>query len=371
MAWAGAWWTRRGGRAWAAGCALAFSIGLSAWLAAPSSATAAPPPTTVLRVVGGYEDLSPYTRHEEPFWTQELPALTGGRLRGDIVAADRAGIRGQDMLRLMSLGVVPFGTALVNLAASSDPLLSAPDLAGLNPDLASLRRNVEAFRPQLARLLRERHGVELLALYIYPAQVLFCRQPFRDLGDLAGRRVRTASATQVDFVEALGATAVTLPFNELAFNVRSGTVDCTLTGSMTGHVLGLHEWTSHVHPMAINWGLAIFGAHQGAWRALAEFDRLLIARELGRVEQAVWEESGRETTDGLRCLAGQAPAVACGGRAPGHMTVLAATPADEQRRRQILASRVLPNWVQRCGGTCATAWNEAIGPASGIEARPR
>ena len=65
--------------------------------------------------------------------------------------------------------------------------------AVLNPtDLASLRRNVDAYRPQLARLLRERHGVELLALYIYPAQVLFCRQPFRDLGDLSGRRVRTA-----------------------------------------------------------------------------------------------------------------------------------------------------------------------------------
>ena len=53
---------------------------------------------------------------------------------------DRAGIRGQDMLRLMQLGVVPFGTALLSLSIAQDPLLGAPDLAGRNAHLATRRR---------------------------------------------------------------------------------------------------------------------------------------------------------------------------------------------------------------------------------------
>jgi hypothetical protein len=41
------------------------------------------------------------------------------------------------------------------VASGDDPVMGAPDLAGLNPDMASLRRTIDAFRPFLARLLRE------------------------------------------------------------------------------------------------------------------------------------------------------------------------------------------------------------------------
>eukprot|EP01034_Spumella_vulgaris_P030543 gene30543-37782_t len=42
-----------------------------------------------LRVVGGLADLSQYTRREEPFWTRELPRLSGGRYIAEIVPFDR------------------------------------------------------------------------------------------------------------------------------------------------------------------------------------------------------------------------------------------------------------------------------------------
>ena len=91
-----------------------------------------------LRVVGGLAGVSQYLRHEEPFWTVELSGLTGGRYTADIVPFDRAGIAGQDMLMLIRLGVVPFGTALLGPVAAQYPGLAAPDLAGLSP---SVRRS--------------------------------------------------------------------------------------------------------------------------------------------------------------------------------------------------------------------------------------
>ena len=44
---------------------------------------------------------------------------------------------------------------------------------------------------------------------------------------------------------------------------------------------------------------------------------------------------------------------------------------DERRRREILASTVLPRWLQRCGPGCAELWNRTLAPATGVEARPR
>ena len=111
-----------------------------------------------LRVVGGLAGVNQYTRHEAPFWTTRLPQLSGGRYSAEIVPFDRAGIRGQEMLSMVKLGTVPFGTLLLAVAAPKDLELGAADLAGLNPDMPALRRAVAAFRPHLRQLLRDRHG---------------------------------------------------------------------------------------------------------------------------------------------------------------------------------------------------------------------
>lgn len=343
---------------------------LTATGSGPASAQAAPPtpPPQQLRIVGGLAGLNQYLRHEAPFWTTELPRLSQGRFSAEIVPFDRAGIRGQEMLQLMRLGVVPFGTALVSQSAVAEPLVAAPDLAGLNPDMASLRRSVAAYRPQLQKTLRERHGIELLAVYTYPAQVLFCKKAFSGLDDLAGRRIRVASPPQADWVEALGAQPVSIGFSAIIDNVRQGNLDCVITGTMTGNTIGLHELTSHVHTMAVSWGLALFGANRAAWAALPAPLRSLLAAELPKLEQAIWAESERETGEGLACNVGSAD---CATGRRGRMVAVPSSAEDERRRRQIFAGTVLSRWVQRCGESCAETWNRTIGAQLGISAALR
>ena len=178
---------------------------------------------------------------------------------------DRSGIRGQEMLQLMRLGVVSFGTVLLALAAADEPELNAVDLPLLNPDLATLRETERRWRPRLEELLRERYGVKLLAVYTYPAQVTFCRRPFSGLADLAGRRIRTSSVGQSEMVAALGAIPVVTPFAEIASAIRSGVVECAITGTLSGNAIGLYDVTTHVHAMAITWGISFFGANRTAW----------------------------------------------------------------------------------------------------------
>lgn len=319
-----------------------------------------------LRVVGGLADVNQYVRHEAPFWTTELPRLSGGRYSAEILPFDRAGIRGQEMLSMVKLGTVPFGTLLLGQSSPKDLELGAPDLAGLNPDMATLRRVVAAFRPHLQQTLRERHGAELLALYTYPAQVLFCTQPIAGLASVKGRKVRTSSPSQSDWVDALGGQPVSTPFAEIVSRVRSGSIDCAITGTMSGNTIGLHEFTSHLHVMAVSWGLSAFVAHSATWQALPADLKALLQRELPRLESAIWDESARQTDEGVACNVGTD---ACQSGRRGHMTAVQSTPDDERRRRDLLADTVLPRWLQRCGPGCAELWNRTLAPATGVMAR--
>ena len=337
-------------------------VGLAIAGPCAAQATASPAPLH-LRIVGGLAAVSQYTRHEEPFWTRDLARLSGGRVSAEIVPFDRAGIRGQEMLRLVQVGAVPFGTSLLNLSAVLDAELGAPDLAGLNPDAATLRRSVTAFRPYLDKMLRERYGTELLALYAYPAQVTFCAKPLASLADLAGRRIRVSSATQSDWVTALGAMPVQTPFGEIVANIRSGNIDCAITGTMSGNTIGLHEVTSHIHTMPVNWGVGAFVANGATWAALPKDVQALLRRELPRLEQEIWDEAERETSEGVACNIGSSECIV--GR-KGRMVQVRATPADAVKRREILASSVLPGYLKRCGAQCSLIWKQTVGAASGI-----
>jgi TRAP-type C4-dicarboxylate transport system substrate-binding protein len=322
-------------------------------------------PAYRLRIVGGLVGLHQYTRNEEPFWTRELSRLSAGKFDADIVPFDRAGVPGSEMLRLIQLGVVPFGTILLSSMATQFPEYGAVDLAGLNPDIATLKGSLTAFRPYLEKQLRDRHGIEALAVYVYPAQVVFCKKPVASLADLKGRRTRVSGVTQADFIGALGGVPVLTAFAEIMGQMKSGNIECAITGSMSGNTLGLHELSTHLHALPVTWGLSIFGANRAAWEALPPDLKSLLREELPRLEAAIWNESERETTEGLSCNQGASP---CSSGRMGKMKLVPVSRADEARRQEIFVNSVLARWLQRCHAHCAEVWNQTIGPARGIVA---
>ena len=346
-----------------AGALACVAVCLGSAAGAADAPSAAPP--LHLHIVGGLASLKPFTQHERPFWETELARLSGGRYTAEIVPFDRAGIRAQEALTLVQLGAVPFATVQVS-GGVKDPELSAPDLSGLNPDMSAMRRSVAAFRPYLEEVMRKRYGIEVLALYVYPAQVLFCKKPLAGLKGVAGMRVRTSGPAQADWIEALGGKAVTTGFNDIVPYLNRDEIDCAVTGTMSGNIVGLPDITTHIHPMAISWGLSMFAANGAAWNALPADLRALLKRELPRVERDVWNESERDTADGIACNIG---APACREGKPGHMIEVATSPADERLRREIFAATVLPRWLQRCGPQCAAVWNRTMAASAGIAAR--
>ena len=166
-----------------------------------TAAHAQPLPKTQLKIVGGLSNLAPYTDFEKPFWTTTVPSLSGGQITADIKGFNEMGLKGPEMLRLMSQGVVEFGTATLSYFASDDPINEAVDLAGLTTDAKTQRQVVAAFEPVYEKLYGGANGVKLLGLSPYPAQVLFCNADMKGLADLKGKKVRTSSRTQAELIE--------------------------------------------------------------------------------------------------------------------------------------------------------------------------
>jgi TRAP-type C4-dicarboxylate transport system substrate-binding protein len=315
-----------------------------------------------LKVIGGLAGVAQFTRLEEPFWREEIRRLSGGRITATIQSFDRSGLPGPEMLQLMRLGVVPFGTALLAVVAADEPEFNALDLPALSPDIETLRRNVEAFRARAASLLRDRYGVTLLGIYTYPAQVIYCTRPFRGLDDLAGRRIRTSSVGQSELVSGLGALPVLTPFSETVKAVTNGVVDCAITGTLSGHEIGLSDVTTHLHGMAIGWGLSFFGANSAAWFSLPHEARDVIGRGVADLEDRIWVAAGQDTLTGFLCNIGTS---SCPTGRRGRMTLVPTAEADRTTRERLLRDVVLPRWVDRCGPSCVESWNATLSAVTG------
>ncbi len=345
-------------------------MALLAALLAPFPAPAADPPPAGaplrLQVIGGLADTAQYAEHEEPFWRETVPQITQGRVRAEIAPFDRSGIRGDDLLHLMRLNVVPVGTLLMSLIANDEPELAAPNLALLAGRLGSLREAVAAYRPHLTQVLAERYDTELLAIFTYPAQVLFCRGAFEGLADIRGRKVRVSGASQADAVEALGGIAVVTPFAAITDTMRRGGVDCVITGTLSGVDLGLGEVATHVHAMPFGWGLAIVAANRRSWHAIPAPLREILQHGLAGLEDRVWQAAQRDTEEGLACAAGRP---GCRRARSAKLVVVPASAADEALRLRLFDRVVLESWLRRCGQDCLTNWNRYLASPAGLPPR--
>ena len=95
--------------------------------------------------------------------------------------------------------------------------------------------------------------------------------------------------------------------------------------------------------------------------------RELLQVQLPRLEAAIWRSAEEETAQGLACNTGQA---SCTRGQRGTMKLVAASVQDEQLRRQVVRTSVLPRWLERCGARCAELWRSTMGPIHGIELPP-
>lgn len=322
-------------------------------------------PTTKLRVVGGLSNLTAYNDYERPFWTKTIPEASNGKVTAEIKGFNEMGLKGPEILRLMSQGVIEFGTATLAYFASDNPINEAIDLAGLAPDVNTAREVTKAFQPVYASFYDKGNNIRLLGISTYPAQVLFCNANISGLADIKGKKVRTSSRTVAEFVEALGGTSVTMAFGEVVPALQNKVVDCAITGSMSGYSAKWYEVSTHLVALPINWNQQIHAVNQKAWVKLDPKVQTFLQTNIDKLVDDIWDAAGRQTQEGYDCNTG---AAACSQPVKGKMKLVEPSDADRALIKKVLQESVLPKWAARCSAQCVSDFNDTIGKKVGLTA---
>jgi TRAP-type C4-dicarboxylate transport system substrate-binding protein len=346
--------------------AFAALTALAATSAAAQSLPAGPKVTVTMATQPG-PALPQYSKVDIPMLREGVPKASGGRVEVKLASWPEMNLNGPEIIRLVRSGQVDIGAAPLATISGDVPFLDAADLAGLNPTIEQARKVADALVP-LANKELERFNTRIIAVYPFPAQVLFCRQPVASLADLRGRKVRTNGGSMNDFMNAIGAQPVGIGFPEVYGALERGVTDCAITGTASGNGAKWYEVTRSMYALPLSWSTAAYLVNIGWWNKLDPAVRDFMTKTMKDVENAQWALGTEATEDGIACNSGQAAGCKLGAVVSSNpMAITRPVAGDQELLRKTLVSNVLPAWVKRCGTRCGEIYNEVVAPITGVK----
>lgn len=318
-----------------------------------------------LSVVGSWSSLPLHNTYEVPFWSTILPEASGGNINVELTTHNQMSLGLGDIYPLLGQGVFDVAMTVADYAVAD-----APELEGLDVPLVALtadeaRAMVNAARPMVDDIYRDRFNSHVLAIAPYPPQVVFCNHEITNLADLEGLKVRASGRMTAKLLEALGAEGVNVSFAEVPGALQNGVVDCAVTGAGSGYSAGWWEVSTHLLPIPLGgWDSVVTAINLDKWNSLdAETQALISSEIVTGFEDPAWASAQDALVNDVACLTGNGE---CPTGEARSMTLVEVSDEDFTRARDILTSEVLPEWAERAGGDWATRWNESVGQVVGV-----
>lgn len=334
-------------------------------LLAATTTLAAPALAENLSVVGSWSSLPLHNQYEAPFWSTTLPEASGGNITVELTTHNQMSLGLGDIYPLLGQGVYDVAMTVADYAVSD-----APELEGLDVPLLALtadeaRAMVDAARPMVSDIYRDRFNSHVLAIAPYPPQVVFCNAEISQLSDLEGLKVRASGRMTAKLLEALGAEGVNVSFSEVPGALQKGVVDCAVTGAGSGYSAGWWEVSTHLLPIPLGgWDSVVTAMNMDKWNGLDAANQALITEQVKTgFEDPAWASAQNALVNDIACLTGNGDCPSGDARS---MTLVEVSEEDFNRARDILTSEVLPEWAERAGSDWAARWNDSVGKVVGV-----
>ena len=350
---------------------LATVLGLAAAVVVGSSgiATAQAPAnldTKKFNAIGTWNFLNMFKKVEQPFWSEQLAAASGGKLTGNLKSITELNLKGTEVLRLLKTGVYDVAHALPIYVDDGAAVFEASDLSGVATSIAQQREILNAWMPEMQKTMRDKFGALIVSTFAFPQQVFFCRDEISSLADLKGKKVRVQGVSQSDLVKALGGSAVTIPFGEVVPALEKGVVDCGITGTLPGYQAKWPEVVKTVVDVSLGYTAGFVAVNLNSWNKLSKPTQEFMLAQFKKVEDASWASVEADTKEGIACNTGNGT---CSVGTPAKLKLVAPSEADRAAVKKALNDVVLSEWAKRCGADCAAKWTEAVGKRYGLAAK--
>jgi TRAP-type C4-dicarboxylate transport system substrate-binding protein len=309
-----------------------------------------------LKLMGINRTLDPWKLYEE--WAQSVEKRTDGRVQFEFTSLPELGLGGAETIRVLKTGVVDVTETYGGYVAGELPLLEILEIPGIFPSPEVAKKAILAWKPTEAKLLEEKANAVLLAMAVYPDQAFFSKKPLRTLEDFKGLKTRVHSVALASLVAGLGGEPLTIAFAEVYTALERGTLDAGITGTKPGYGLRWYEVTKYlVGPISMRPHVAL-AVNRNTWKRLPPDIQKIMKEEAeqvveGRAFEAieVWNKEGidKSVEKGME-----------------HQPF---SPELQAAIKEILRTKVVPDWVKRAGGAeAARLFNDIIAPLVGFTA---
>jgi len=318
---------------------------------------------TKLNVITMFSSLNGYKIVELPFWTEEIPERSGGKVTAEVATLDQLNLSGGEVMRLLALGTTDVASSAPVYLTSEVPAMGGLELPGLFVDLNQQREGMNAYRPVLEKIFEENYQAKLLAVWALSPSMLFCRDPINSLHDLKGKKIRSWSVSLNTFFEQLGATPVSISFSETVPALERGTIDCAPTGILSGNIARWWEVANNLYLVPIGSGTWLNAMSLDKWNSLTPEVQAFMSQEMARFEDRMWDLAQQETDEGIACNTGEGE---CTLGVKASMTVTSLSEAEMQDFNQRVKQFVVDDWLEACSDTCKADWYASVGTLVGI-----
>jgi TRAP-type transport system periplasmic protein len=334
---------------------------LSLWLGVNTpdiSAGEAAKPEFTLKLMGINRTLDPWKLFEE--WAQSVEKRTNGRVKFEFTSLPELGLGGAETIRVIKTGVVDVAEVYGGYVAGELPMLEILEIPGIFPDPETAKKAILAWKPYEAKILEERANAVLLAMAVYPDQAIFSKRPVRKLEDFKGLKTRVHSVALASLVAGLQGEPLTVAFAEVYTALERGTLDAGISGTKPGLGLRWYEVSKYlVGPISMRPHVAL-SINKNTWKRLPADLQAILKEEAeavveGKAFEAIesWNQEGidKNVEKGME-----------------HQPF---SPEVQTAIKEVLRTKVVPDWVRRAGGQqAAQRFNEIIAPLVGFTVNP-
>ena len=116
-------------------------------------------------VVGTWNFLTNWQVLEVPFWNQDLPKASGGKITANLKSVTELNLKGTEVLRLLKTGVYDFAAALPIYVDDGGAIIEATDIAGVARTFKMSREVTDLWMDEMQKVMKEKHNAIILGSF--------------------------------------------------------------------------------------------------------------------------------------------------------------------------------------------------------------
>lgn len=226
---------------------------------------------------------------------------TDGSVKITVHPGGSLGFKGPELLKVVKDGQVPMSDILMGVVAGSAHVFGISSLPRLVLDFDSARKLYDDSKP-LYDKAAAKWNQKLLYAAPWPPSGLVTQKPIQTVADLKGIKTRTYDKNGAEFLRALGAAPISLPWGEVYSSLRTGMIDSVLTSAESANNGKFWEVLSHFKKINYAYPLNMVTINLDYWNALSKEQQAGLMKAAEETETTQWKDSQARNVASLKAI---------------------------------------------------------------------